>query len=145
MNQSRKLMVKDSPKTTAKKVSVRTLPQVLQMLSKSEKGLYRYAEEGGLAPGEKRRDKPAMRVKLERDTIAEFAIPTLLLSGYPASTDVLACFLFAKIYKNLYFFALFLSMCGNFLSIKQLNKHIFCGHDQNNVDFLDRRLSNTLI
>ena len=39
--------------------------------------------------------------------ISGVIIDKILLSGYPASTDVLACFLFAKILKNLYFFALF--------------------------------------
>lgn len=87
MNQLKKLMVKDSPKTTTERVSVPILPQVLQILSKSEKGVHRYAEEAGLAFVGRRRNKPSMTVKLERvrDIIAEFVIQTLLYLPNPAS------------------------------------------------------------
>ncbi|MHC4753261.1 MAG: hypothetical protein ACYTFW_25765 [Planctomycetota bacterium] len=87
MSQLKKLIVKDSPKTTTERVSVPILPQVLQILSKSEKGVHRYAEEAGLEFGGKRRNKPSITAKLERerDIIAELAIQTLLYLGYPAS------------------------------------------------------------
>jgi len=82
MNQSRRLIIKDLPTTTAGKVSVPILPQVFQIPSKSKKGVYRRTEETDRSLGEKCREKPAMTVKLERDTIAEFSIPVLLFLGY---------------------------------------------------------------
>jgi len=82
MNQSRRLTIKDSPPTTAEKVSVPILPQVFQILSKSKKGVYRRTEETDQALGKKCREEPAMTVKVERDTIAEFSIPVLLFLGY---------------------------------------------------------------
>lgn len=82
MNQSRKLIIKDSPTTNAEKVSVPILPQVFQILSKSKKGVYRIIEGPDWALVKKRRDKPAMTVKLERDTIAKLSIPFLLFLGY---------------------------------------------------------------
>lgn len=87
MNQPRKLIVEDSPETTAEKVSVPILPQVLQTLSKSKEGVCSDPEEAGPIPGGKRRDKPPMTVRPKRggDIIAEFSAPILLLSAYPAS------------------------------------------------------------
>jgi hypothetical protein len=82
MNQSRKLIIKDSPTTNTEKVSVPILPQVFQIPSKSKKGVYRRTEETDRSLGEKCRDKPAMTVKLERDTIAKLSIPILLFLGY---------------------------------------------------------------
>jgi hypothetical protein len=82
MNQSRRLIIKDSPPTTAEKVSVPILPQVFQILSKSKKGVYRRSEEADRSLGEKCREKPAMTVKVERDTVVKFSIPILLFLGY---------------------------------------------------------------
>jgi len=82
MNQSRKLIIKDSPTTNAEKVSVPILPQVFQIPSKSKTGVYRRTEETDRSLGEKCREKPAMTVKLERDTIAKLSIPILLFLGY---------------------------------------------------------------
>lgn len=82
MNQSRKLIIKDSPTTNAEKVSVLILPQVFQILSKSKKGVYRIIGGPDWALGKKCRDKPAMTVKLESDTIAKLSIPILLFLGY---------------------------------------------------------------
>ena len=82
MNQSRRLIIKDLPTTTAGKVSVPILPHVFQIPSKSKKGVYRRTEETDRSLGEKSREKPAMTVKLERDTIAGFSIPVLLFLGY---------------------------------------------------------------
>lgn len=82
MNQPRKLIIKDSPTTNAEKVSVPILPQVFQIPSKSKKGVYRRTEETDRSLGKKCRDKPAMTVKLERDTIAKLSIPILLFLGY---------------------------------------------------------------
>lgn len=82
MNQSRKLIIKDSPTTNAEKVSVPILPQVFQIPSTSKKGVYRRTEETDRSLGEKCREKPAMTVKLERDTIAKLSIPILLFLGY---------------------------------------------------------------
>ncbi len=85
MDQSRRLIIKDLHRTTAEKVSVPILPQVLQILSESEKGVYRHTKGANWALGEKCRGKSGMTVKLERDIIARFAIPTLLFFGYPSS------------------------------------------------------------
>jgi hypothetical protein len=87
MSQLKKLIVKNLPKTTTERVLVPILPQILQILSKSEKGVYRYAEEAGLAFVGKRRNKPSIMVKLERkrDIIAEISTQTLLFLNYPAS------------------------------------------------------------
>jgi len=82
MNQSRKLIIKDSPTTNAEKVSVPILPQVFQIPSKSKKGVYRIIEGSDWAVGNKCRAKPAMTVRLERDTIAKLSIPILLFLGY---------------------------------------------------------------
>ena len=82
MNQSRRLIIKDLPTTTAGKVSAPILPQVFQIPSKSKKGVYRRTEETDRSLGKKYIEKPAMMVKLERDTIAEFSIPVLLFLGY---------------------------------------------------------------
>lgn len=79
MNQSRRLIVKDSHRTTAEKVSVPILPQVLHILSKSEKSVYRHTEGAGRAPGEKCTDEPATTLQLERDNIAEFLISMVCL------------------------------------------------------------------
>ncbi len=84
MNQSRKLIIKDSPTTSAEKVSVPILPKVFQIPSKSKKGVYRIIEGSDWALVKKCRDKPAMMVKLERDTIAKLSIPTVLFLGYPS-------------------------------------------------------------
>ena len=82
MTQSRKLIIKDSPTTNAEKVSVPILPQVFRIPSKSKKGVYRIIEGSDWAVGKKCRDKPAMTVKLERDTIAKLSIPILVFLGY---------------------------------------------------------------
>ncbi len=82
MNQSRRLIIKDSPPTTAEKVSVLTLPQVFQILSKFKKGVYRRTEETDQALGEKYREKPAKTVRHKKDTIVKFSIPILLYLGY---------------------------------------------------------------
>lgn len=82
MNQSRRLIIKDSPTTTAEKKSVRILLQVFQILSKSKKGVCRIIKETDWALSTKCRDKPAMTVRLERDAIAKFSIPTVLFLGY---------------------------------------------------------------
>ena len=81
MDQSRRLIVKDLHRTMAEKVSVPILPQVLQILSESEKGVYRHTKGANWALGEKCRDKTAMTVKLEKDIIAEFSISILLFLG----------------------------------------------------------------
>ena len=81
MNRSRRSIVKDLHRTTGENVSIPILPQVLQILLKSEKGGCRITEEVGRPLGEKYREKPAMTVKLERDAIAEFSIPSLLFLG----------------------------------------------------------------
>jgi hypothetical protein len=82
MKQSRKLIIKDSPTTNAEKVSAPILPQVFQIPSKSKKGVYHIIEGSDWAVGKKCRAKPAMTVKLERDTIAKLSIPILLFLGY---------------------------------------------------------------
>ena len=82
MNQSRRLIIKDSPPTNAEKVSVLILPQVFQILSKFEKGVYRRIEETDRALDEKCREKPAKTVRHERHTIIKFSIPILLFLGY---------------------------------------------------------------
>jgi len=81
MNQSRMLIIKDSPTTNAEKVSVPILPQVFQILSKSKKGGCRITEEVARPLGEKYREKQEMTVKLERDAIAEFSVPSFLFLG----------------------------------------------------------------
>ena len=81
MDLSRGLILKSSRKISAEKVSAPILPQVLQILSKSQKGLYRHTEEAGWILGETYREKPEITVKLERDTIAEFSIPIFLFLG----------------------------------------------------------------
>jgi hypothetical protein len=82
MNRSRRLIVKDSPITTAENISVPILPRVSQIHLKSKKGLYRHTEQADRTIGEKCRDKQAMTAKLERDIVAEFSIPIILFSGY---------------------------------------------------------------
>lgn len=82
MNQSRRLIIKDSPLTAEEEVSVPILPQVFQILSKSKKGVYRRTEETEQALGEKCREKPAKKVRHERHTIVKFSIPILLFLGY---------------------------------------------------------------
>jgi hypothetical protein len=86
MSQPRRLIVEGPPETTAEKVSVPILPQVLQTRSESEEGVCSDPEDTGPVPGGKRRDKPPMtaRPKTGGDIIAEFSAPTLLLSAYPA-------------------------------------------------------------
>ncbi len=64
MNQRRRLIVRDSHKTTAGKVSVPVLPQfLLQILLKSTKDIYFQTEGSAPAPVSKFRDKSAMMVK----------------------------------------------------------------------------------
>ncbi len=78
MNQRRRLIVKDSHKTTTGKVSVPVLPQFLQIFSKTIKSKYRQTEGTGPAPVSKCRDKSEMTVKPEKDIIAEFSISDFL-------------------------------------------------------------------
>jgi hypothetical protein len=82
MNQSRRLIIKDSPPTTAEKLSVPILPQVFQILSKFKKGVYRRTEETDQALGERCREKPAKTVRHERHTIVKLSIPILLFLGH---------------------------------------------------------------
>ena len=82
MNRSRKLIVKDSPITTAENVSIPMLSRVFKIHSKSKKDVYRHTEQADRTLGEKCRDKLTMTAKLERDIIAEFSIPILLFLGY---------------------------------------------------------------
>ena len=82
MNRPRRLIIKDSPTTTAEKLSVPILPQVFQILPKSKKGLYRRSEEADHSLGEKCREKPAKTVRHERHVIVKFSIPILLFLGY---------------------------------------------------------------
>ncbi len=86
MNKSGRAIVKDSRETTDDKVLAPILPKVLQILSKSEKSLYRYLEGASQAFGDKSRGKSGMAIRLERDIITKFAIPTLLFFGYPSSS-----------------------------------------------------------
>jgi len=86
MNQPKRRIVKGLPQTTTEKVSFPILPQVLQILSKSEKGVYRYVEENGLTPNVRFGNGPAMTVKFERDVIAEFSILIFLFLSYAASS-----------------------------------------------------------
>ena len=67
MNQIRRLIVRDSYKTTAGKVPVPVLPQfLLQMFLKSTKGIYFQTEGSAPAPVSKFRDISAMTVKPEK-------------------------------------------------------------------------------
>jgi len=82
MNQIRRLIVRDSHKTTAGKVSVPVLPQfLLQIFLKSTKGIYFQAEGSAPAPVSKFRDKSAMTVKPEKNTIARISISDFLFLG----------------------------------------------------------------
>ena len=70
MNQRRRLIVRDSHKTTAGKVSVPVLPQfLLQIYLKSTKGIYFQTEGSAPAPASKFRDISAMTVKPKKNTI----------------------------------------------------------------------------
>ncbi len=82
MNQSRRLIIKNSPLTAEEEVSVPILPQVFQILSKFKKGVYRRTEETDQALGEKCIEKPVMTIRQERHTIVKFSIPILLYLGY---------------------------------------------------------------
>ncbi|MHC4587196.1 MAG: hypothetical protein ACYS3N_21905 [Planctomycetota bacterium] len=81
MNQRRRLIVNDVRKTIARNVSVPVLPQFLQIFSKSAKGNYCRREGADPAPVTKCRDKSAMRVKPEKDIIAEISISDFLFLG----------------------------------------------------------------
>ncbi len=71
MNRRRRLIVRDSHKTTAGKVSVPVLPQFLhQFFLKSTKDIYYHTEGSAPAPVSKFRDISAMTVKPEKNTIA---------------------------------------------------------------------------
>ena len=71
MNQIKRLIVRDSHKTTAGKVSVPVLPQfLLQIFLKSTKSIYFQTEGSTPAPVSKFRNKSAMTVKPEKNTIA---------------------------------------------------------------------------
>jgi len=81
MNQRRMLIVNDSYKTTAGKVSVPVLPRFLEILSKSAKGRYRQTEEVELALSNKCRDKSVMTLKPDKKIIAGISIPDFLFLG----------------------------------------------------------------
>ncbi len=83
MNQIRRLIVRDSHKTTAGKVSVPVLPQflLLQIFLKFTKDIYFQTEGSAPAPVSKFRDKSAMTVKPEKNTIARISISDFLFLG----------------------------------------------------------------
>ena len=73
--------MKDVHKTTAGKVSVSVLPQLLQMLSKSVKGKHCQREETDPALISKHRDKSSMTLKPVKDINAGFSISFFLFKG----------------------------------------------------------------
>ncbi len=81
MNQRRRLIVKDVRKTTAGKVSISVLPQLLQTFSKSAKD--RSCQTEGVVPAHvsKCRDKSAMTIKTNKDIFAEISISDFLFLG----------------------------------------------------------------
>ncbi len=81
MNQIRRLIIRDSHKTTAGKVSVPVLPQfLLQIFLKSIKGIYFQTEGPAPAPDSKFRDISAMTVKPEKNIIARIMSGTSIAS-----------------------------------------------------------------
>lgn len=73
--------MKDVHKTTAGKVSVPVLPQLLQRLSKSVKGKYLQPEGTDPALISKHRDQSAMTLKPVQDINAGFTISFFLFLG----------------------------------------------------------------
>jgi len=81
MNQRRRLIVKNSHKTTAGKVSAPVLRQFLRIFSNSAKGKYRQTQGVDPVLVSKCRDKSAMTIKLEKDIISGFSNSIFLFLG----------------------------------------------------------------